>query len=201
MYWLHFIGQKYWTPASFKRESSKYGVSRRISAKTLKDMAYGDIILLAYWDGRKSIIFGKFKLTTVYYTDPDLLKKIDPSLIENKVTAKLVNRGCGSYVIVSENETSVPIQAIAEASSDGFFMIGGEFEDMPRIILKKVPHRMGFRPFDLDAALSDVHKRNAKGEPVLYGQYYLDLDAARVLEALTDGVTKMVRVVNYVKST
>jgi len=202
MYWLHHIGKAYWTPAKFRAECKKYGVSRRIALRTLEDMAFGDNVLLAMWDGKKSIIFGQFTVDTVYFQNPETLHLIDKDLVENSVQM-FVNRGCGTYMIVSETEVSVPLNAIVEAAktTGDQLMVGGDFRDVPRVILKKVPHRLGFRPFNWDQAELDIAtaKRNAKGEPILYGQYYLDKECARILEALTCGVSKLIRVAEYTK--
>jgi len=203
MYWLHHIGKVYWTPAKFRAECKKYGVSRRIALRTLEDMAFGDNVLLAMWDGKKSIIFGQFTVDTVYFQKPETLQLISSDLVERVIQHRFVNRGCGTYVVVSETDVSVPLKAVVEAAeaTGDQLMVGGDFEDVPRTILKKVPHRLGFRPFDWDQAELDAAtaKKNAKGEPILYGQYYLDKECARILEALTGGVNKLIRVAEYKK--
>jgi len=200
VHWLHFIGKTYWkSEAAFSRECKKYGVSRRVSLSTLKQMEFGDTVLTAMWDGKKTIVFGKFTLDRVYFTKPQTMALIDENLVETNIQHSLVSRGCGRYIAVSETNVDVPLQEVvkAAAATEDMLMIGGDFEKLsPRFILKNVPHRLGFRAFDIENATST--KLNAKGEPVLYGQFYRDPKLGRAMQVLAEGFTKkLVRITHY----
>jgi len=200
MYWLHHVGKTYWTPAKFRSECKKHGVSRRIAVRALSNMEFGDKVLLAMWDGKKSVIFGQFTVDTVYFQKPETRELVDNST-EIAINHRLVNRGCGSYMIVGETVVQAPLHAITQAAeqTEDQLMVGGKWEDVPKVILKKVPHRLGFRGFDWGLAETEFElKRNAKGEPVLYGQYYVNEDRARAMDILLGGLeTKMVRIAQY----
>jgi len=204
MYWLHHVGKTYWTPAQFRKECKEYGVSRRIAVNALSNMEFGDTVLLAMWDGKKSIIFGQFKLDTVYFQNPQTLTLATGGPVVEEVINSFVSRGCGQYSIVSQTIVTVPLESVVEAAkaAGDQLMIGGAWEDVrPRYVLKKVPHRLGFRAFDFDLVqMESDQKRNAKGEPVLYGQYYLNHDRVRVMEILANGFnTRMVRIAAYTR--
>jgi hypothetical protein len=51
--WLHYIGGKY-TPQKFVIEARKHGVSRRIPARLLKSISWGDKVYCATWEGSLS---------------------------------------------------------------------------------------------------------------------------------------------------
>jgi hypothetical protein len=51
--WLHYIGGNY-TPRRFVIEARKHGVSRRIPARLLKSISWGDKVYCATWEGSLS---------------------------------------------------------------------------------------------------------------------------------------------------
>lgn len=62
--WLHWIGNQYYSIESFIEEARFVGVSRRVPAKVLKKMKWGNTIFLASKEkGLKNpVIFGYFRL-------------------------------------------------------------------------------------------------------------------------------------------
>lgn len=62
--WLHWIGNQYYTIASFIDEARVVGISRRVPEKILKKMKWGDHIFLASKEKhlKSPVIFGYFKL-------------------------------------------------------------------------------------------------------------------------------------------
>ncbi len=104
--WLHWIGNNYYTIASFIREAKKMGVSRRIKPVILKGMEWDTrIYLVSREPGAKApVIFGFFDITAITGVEipPDKLKEMiaDGRIDVKEITrTKAEVRGCGRVVL------------------------------------------------------------------------------------------------------
>lgn len=154
--WIHFIGRKYYpTIATFEAEARQHGITRRIALKTMERMSFGDRVLLAMQDGKSSLIFGEFIITTISGVTPDFAVQVGLT-ITNQGGAQ-VDRGCGSYVTgytwalhatSSLEDLTKQLQAAKDGSKP---MIGGRYQDLTTPIrMRNLPFAQGFRPFDYD---------------------------------------------------
>jgi len=203
--WLHFVGKKYWkTPRKFIKEALKFGVSRRITASVLRKMSWGDVVVLAQWDGKKSIAFGYFTVEGVM-GDIDVssrLRELGHKSWNETETYIPVSIGCGEYVITKVAKTDAAIVDVVEAyrqlknTDNPFLMVSGPFHSLnPWIIFKDIPHRQGFRQLDWSALVEAIShaKKNKAGWPILHGQFYCDSQA----RSLPDLEGKVIQVSNY----
>lgn len=205
--WIHFIGKRYWkTPRKFMKEALKYGVSRRISAKVLRKMSWGDTVILAQWDGRKTIAFGYFNIEGVM-GNVDITSRLGDlgHRIWHEAEVYIpVSIGCGEYVIRKVAKTDAAIVDIVEAyrrvegEENPFLMISGPFHSLsPWIVFKDIPHRQGFRQIDWEGVLAEIPKakKNKAGWPILHGQFYTD----QVIRDLPDLEGQVIRIDHYRK--
>ncbi len=201
--WLHFVGKKYWkSPAKFIREAKRYGVSRRISLLQLEQMAWGDTVMLAQWDG-SSVAFGQFRIERVTGLSPEVIAEIQNQYGAEEVDpgGYHVERECGSYIAGPGYTTRATITQIGyvieKLGWTGPLMVAGPFDVLEvryngpdgqelterpfRARLKDIPHRMGFRRFDYDRFLAESRlqlEARARGEianrglVTLKGQFY-----------------------------
>ena len=83
--WLHWIGNQYYSIESFIEEARLIGVSRRVPAKALKKMKWGDTIFLTSKEKgiKNPVIFGYFILDKLQ----GIKVKIDelPEHLQNKM--------------------------------------------------------------------------------------------------------------------
>jgi ASC-1-like (ASCH) protein len=95
MAWLHWVGSKYYTYKSFKKEAIKLGISRRITLNVLRQMKWGEKIYLVMKApdlGKKPRIVGYFYLNRIELIGSD------------KTLAELLDEAGISYHVVSEND-------------------------------------------------------------------------------------------------
>lgn len=185
--WIHFIGKSYYTETSFKKEAKEYGVTRRVSPKTLGQMAYGDRVMLAINDGKSAVMFGYFHVETISGLSLQACQSIGSShqLVRVSTGGRTVSRGCGSY---TEGETyafsvgsRMTLGEIAEETKGmgSQLMVGGEFHDMKRSRMKSMRFAMGFRPFNYTNFLRQVAYATAPGRwahgslVAVKGQFYV----------------------------
>lgn len=186
MYWLHFIGQKYYTRTSFVREAKKFGITRRISLNDLAQMAWGDTILLAIKDGKSAVLFGEFTIATLSGLSQEATEALRDSydLVLTSPGGVRIERGCGAYIAGETYAISASIAEIAaklktlksKGIDIGKPMIGGTFEPHELVRLKDIPHRMGFRKFDYESflgALETARKSCKRKIPSVPGQFYV----------------------------
>jgi hypothetical protein len=211
--WLHFVGRSYYKSATrFVREAQHYGVTRRVSLAVLKQMSWGDRVLLAQLAGVSGVIFGQFTITKLSGFSADGAAAFAKALgdrveVVTYPAPRRVERGCGSYVVhgearVRDCTVAEVTAALSGVENVGKLMVGGTFEPLDvgwvtplvdgRVRLKDVPHSQGFRPFAYDEFKSEVvawlHTRPGK-VPGLRGFFYAKTDHAR---AVADGIAELV---------
>lgn len=188
--WLHFIGNSYYTTSGFKNEAGRYGVSRRISRQDLKRIAWGDLVLLARkTSGTGAEIFGFFTVDRIAGLDEETVKRIaeNHDTIVTDLGGQLISRRCGEYYAGPTWTTEASIEDItAELPEEKLpLMVAGRFGQLQqlelpeRILLVKVPHRQGFRAFDLESLKAKVASWQPDNDrrcrwPRVTGQHYAD---------------------------
>lgn len=114
--WLHFVGKSYYaSEGRFEREAKRYGITRRVSLKTLAAMAWGDRVYLAQKSGASAVVFGQFTITKLSGLSPEgaalLRAKLGDRIEYHAYDApRHVERGCGTYTVTGEftiKETSL----------------------------------------------------------------------------------------------
>lgn len=205
--WLHFVGRQYYSKAKFVKEARKYGITRRVSLRDLKQMDWGDMVLLAMRpNGRKTPeIFGSFAIELLSGLSPqaseELRKRFRWRLVDNG--GRVIGRGCGRYIegpcYVLENATLREIAMILEELKEqgvdiGKPMVGGSFEPHRPVRLKSIPFRQGFRLFDYDRLLQNIgFSLSTMQEPVtVSGQYYVKDDKAEDGKEPAEGLIREV---------
>lgn len=155
--WLHFVGKSYYSIEEFIAEAKDQGVSRAVAPNVLRQMEFGDIVVLAQGDRKGSTIFGFFVIDTMIGFNSEFLRQAaDAGAIESHDGPRIeVERGCGSYTIfgtatVENREKLSDLIKNAKDEDLGRVMIGGRFIEYERYIETQIPFRMGFRRFDYD---------------------------------------------------
>lgn len=200
--WLHFIGKQYYSPGKFIKEAEKYSVTRRIAPRTLKQMHWGDIILLAFSAGlkRSGKIFGWFILDNLHGVD--LHKKCDGLEIdwhfEEGTEATKVERECGKYFVSGYGTVKgvLDLPEIAEhIEKEDMPMIGGRLQLFNKpILVKKLTYFMGFRGFEIINFMIDAEYKGY-GE----GQYYEQFKPLAGFKVIL-GENKIVNLQAYIKA-
>jgi len=141
--WLHFVGRSYWKDIpKFEREARKYGVSRRVSLRDLKRMAWDDRVVLAQWQG-KAVAFGQFTITRISglgaEVRDEVLKRYGGWLID--AGGAFVERECGSYYtgpcfVVSASVADVA-SVIEEKGYTGPLMVSGPYRPLTFDLLRE----------------------------------------------------------------
>lgn len=129
-YHLHYVGSSLYNPERFAQEAKRLGVNRSLPAAFLKGMAYGQIVLVATWRGKKDVqgkvldkkdksgtatAFGYFPIVGLNFqasqeTREELLSRL--TILETTEDEPMeVERECGSYVI---GATHIVKESLAE---------------------------------------------------------------------------------------
>lgn len=175
-HWLHFIGKQYYSRQEFVNEACTKGVSRAVSFEVFKKMEFGDRVMLAQIDGKSSVIFGYFDISSVTGLDHEFIEdmiKAGALTDLNLPSPEQVDRGCGSYLIsrkLSINDTEALVKAIKALPKDriGRLMIGGKFVPYDPIRVD-ITFQMGFRLFDFMSFRAAVDANPGKK---IKGQFY-----------------------------
>lgn len=191
MDYLHWIGKSYYTTNSFIKEAEKFGVTRRISLRDAKRMAWGDTVYCAMLDGKTGVIFGYFKVDLITGLDEETAQKIKEEHRTEMTDPGnyAINRGCGEYVAGPTHSISASLEEIyhsidwVERKRDGCtiesakprpktnkLMIGGTFTEIEKIRLLDIPFRQGFREINGIALRYEAKQNNNK----VHGQFYLE---------------------------
>lgn len=179
--WLHFVGRRYYTLAAFVKEAKHCGVTRRVSIAQLKQMSYGDRIVLAIRDGKSALVFGCFYLETISGLSDAATAEIYRRFLARVISMGgfPVSCGCGSYFAGATMVVNASVADICAALTcmpdPGKPMVGGTFVGYGPVRLKDVPHQQGFRRFDWDAFGTAVATWKPDGRhkhPVVRGQFY-----------------------------
>ncbi len=161
--WIHFIGKEYYkTPREFINEAKAVGVTRRVSRKQLRQMNYGDRVMLAMNDGKSSILIGKFIVSVIsgMSSEESAMLADEVTLIPVSAGGMVVNRGCGSYcqgptfVMKERKSISEVLDIVEEAKEKGKMMVGGEYQPVKKVRLKSMRLSRGFRPFNYEKFLA-----------------------------------------------
>jgi hypothetical protein len=182
------IGRAYYpTKNKFIKEAKQYGITRRISLRQLKKMAYGDMVLLAMMDGKSPVIFGSFVIEKISGLSPAA-----SLVIRERFSCELVReggipvqRGCGEYIEGACYRVKATLREIVDVLEElkeqevdiGLPMVGGRFEPHKLLRLKDIPFRQGFREIDYGKMLKDtgffLSTERKKAPVTLRGQYYV----------------------------
>lgn len=206
--WLHFIGQSYYSRASFEREAREFGITRRVSLQQMRRMAFGDRVVLAIRDGASALVFGSFTVTTISGLSPEGQSALDGAYTTERlaVEPRFIERGCGSYwtagtYTVRATMTQIVETLDAKVENPGRLMVGGTFEPIPVAVrLKGVRHFQGFRAFDLEAFQAAVQAANPR-HPTVRGHFYAPSPTVEHLRARTmyeEALTQVV--VDYMRA-
>ena len=178
--WLHWVGRTLYSPKKFEAESLKYGITRRVSPKVLRGMAWGDRVYLIGLKDKKrkqGQIFGYFFVHRIVGISEGVTEKLfsEGRAHITDIGGKVVNRKCGSYVEGPSYSVSAEVSEIAEIQAETGektpLMVGGAFVKVdPPVRMKDIPFQQGFRRFDGD----DFERRRAEGETVMTGMFYTD---------------------------
>lgn len=122
MQWLHYVGERNYTPAEFIKEAKAIGISRRAPANQVGAMHFGDTVLLLTWRGGKPAVFGEFRISRVIF--------------QGEVNAKLKDQLQSEGKIVADNSGAAPVQVKRKCGS--YWMGGGctvrDDVDIPELI-------------------------------------------------------------------
>lgn len=207
--WLHFIGKQYYSRAKFIKEAKQYGVTRRVALQQLKQMAFGDMVLLAMMDGKSPVIFGYFIIEKISGLSPTATAAIQGRLKCEMLNpgGRIIKRGCGSYIEgqclvarASLQEIVAILDELRKQDVDiGLPMVGGEFKLHPIIRLRDIPFRQGFRLFNYEQLIKEVgHLLDTVKTPItVKGQYYVKEDYVKEVaeSGLNEG--QIQEVINY----
>jgi len=151
---LHYIGRRYYTPATFAAEAKKFGVSRVLPAKTLKKFKWGDRIFLAFHGkdkkGPYALIFGYFTIRGINVGNDVVREAVNKDeRIKVKETIDYgsgipVKRGCGEYIISSTTVVDNKFSELIEVIEDVAKKLGvkvkiltsGPFTKLPLVKLR-----------------------------------------------------------------
>jgi hypothetical protein len=178
--WLHFIGRSYYsTPTRFLREAQRLGVSRRISLQQARAMRYGDVVLLAQWDGKRQVaqVFGQFIVASLYGTGlGDLLQEEEREVVS--ATPVMVERECGHFtcggIVTSQVDIPELLARVDESQPVNNLMVGGTLTRFAPYSLKDIHHRQGFREINAAELATAVAAGFQRAKcPVIRGQFYV----------------------------
>lgn len=191
MEWLHFIGKEYYkTIKDFAKEAEQYGVSRRISKTTVRNMRYGDAVYLFQGTRKNSTLFGYFVIDTIFgsfergiYQDPNFTRH----LVSAEPARTEVVRGCGSFVTGVRMATRLPLNEmvrLAEEHGVGNMMVGGKFYRHKKIN-SVIPFQQGFRLFNYSGFMDAFSRLSTPGRRVK-GMWYVLTDTATSVDYDSD---------------
>jgi len=136
---LHFAGSRLYNPEKFETEAARVGVARRLPAFALKNLTFGETVLLASFEGRrgddghalhgedgKAIRLGTADAWGSFFVNgvnvdapPELRAKLYESLhvvrVDEFSEPPRIERECGSYEIVAVAIVRDSLRDIVEA--------------------------------------------------------------------------------------
>lgn len=137
---LTFAGSRLYTPDKFESEAARIGIARALPAFALKNLSYGDVVLLATFKGRrdgngKALIDNGGKPVRLGAADAwgyffvnginiraseelhaELLDRLH--VVRSETRAEKVERECGSYEITSVSYVRESIREIVELAEE-----------------------------------------------------------------------------------
>jgi len=168
--WIHFLGKEYYSTSKFIKEARRLGVSRRVAPHVLRQMRWGDIVLLARSRKASCKIFGWFKISTLFAKGlKDLLA--DRLDIVWTPMNETVDKLCGRYTISACCGLSpfTRLEEVAERiTKDHKAMVGGELVLLSKPVkIRGLTYIRGFRPFCLEKLIVEYEAKLPH-----CGQYY-----------------------------
>jgi len=143
---LHFIGLRYYTVQSFIEEAEKWGVSRAIPPRILKQFRWGDKIYLAIHTKREDENGNRIPVATVFgfFTIDGINLKASPRLHKAVMDDPRVHivkyydysgsisveRGCGTYDISSAAEVLIDLRTLINIIEEHAKKFGEKFKIM-----------------------------------------------------------------------
>jgi len=184
-YWLHWVGNAYYSIPEFIREAKKLGVCRRVPKRMLKSMNWGDTVFLASKtpEVKFPVIFGYFRIERICGVDYTEV----PEDLKEKITMVSVGppsadaRGCGLQVSGGWYATTIAkLTELADYTEDPmisssrgvtevsnfaklFYQHGGFFVfPQPYPELLNLKFFRGFRQFNGDKFFEQLGKYNGE---------------------------------------
>ena len=176
MDWLHFIGKAYYTIPGFEHEAKLLGVSRKVSIRILSAFSWGDRIWIARGDMKTknrteplvgSVVLGYFRLECLSGLKPSFIKNIedDLALVSLGSSREIIERGCGSYQTGPQYQTRIPLTRISkilqrfdQCDFGDLLLQGSYFPLSPKLLMRDVTFRLGFRQFHSQECLNAAHR-------------------------------------------
>jgi len=125
MKWATYVGG-YYTKKKFVEESQRLGVSRRAPASLVKQMCFGDTVMVLDWQRGEPVVFAEFTITGLVLPGAITEKVAEQLEAEGKIKSKsegggLVVRECGKYELGSSYEVDADcgeIVTLAEQANE-----------------------------------------------------------------------------------
>jgi len=123
-YYLHFIGRHLYGKEAFIQEARKFGVRRILPENIVKNLRWGDPILLAVYDKerKEAEVFGYFtvdKISPVFENpeaEKELLSKLKVVKVSRGGAGMRINRRCGSYILGSTYYVANTVEEIVDSA-------------------------------------------------------------------------------------
>lgn len=177
-YYLHYVGKGLYTKEKFIAEAIRYGVSRAIPSNIIKNLDWGEPILLAFYDIidetnnsiPSAIVFGYFYFTRLRHTgfteeaNQEFVKKLDVVEVVSSIANKIV-RGCGSYVqggitIVRDRPKDIIRKSEEIQEKYGIrvkWFLEGDFHKLsPEIVLNPINFTRSLMIVEIDRSISEI---------------------------------------------
>lgn len=181
MDWLHWIGNSYYSIASFIKEAERLGVSRRVPSNVIKKMDFGDrIYCISREPNLKSpVVFGYYDITKFQGLHIDWGKVPDhlqPRTIEASPFS-IQERGCGTIREGGLYAIGIPSVKKLESyvsSVDGDPLAQGALVVYPKPwpMMPTIKPFRGFRPFKGDDFVKALPAGTDK-RPKIKGGFYI----------------------------
>lgn len=125
-YYLHFIGQHLYGKEAFIQEARKFGVRRALPENIVRNLRWGEPILLAVYDkeNKEAEVFGYFtidKISPVFENpeaEKELLSKLKVVKVSSSGAGMRIDRRCGSYILGSTYYVANTVEEIVDSAKE-----------------------------------------------------------------------------------